>query len=1673
MADIVGFLGYKGQSLAFVDDAHYALIQGNTLCISDLEKGPREMILRCDTGISCFASHPRSGLIALAPIFGSTSIEIMRISTQQIEISLGVPTSAPLIDIAFSRNGDCLYAISDASESLIMCWEVSSGNLRFSSSLGKGYKKVIPNPVHESLFAVYGHEGIVVGTITNIMGSFSVRFDAVVIEPEFRYDEADISPSERQAATVLANTIPCAVWTPFDFLLIGNLQGNILEVAVVNGGALQVGNKSTLKRISTSSSTIYATCMILGSCTLILGTSIGIAVWFPTHSFYSKPTTPLVDCSSPLQTMALSGHISTVALDPSLSRLIMGTFEGEAVKVNVEVQELAVGEPNEEDAYDADVPARVEGPVLVMPEPLSTAQTGAILCTASMTIPNNTSKKQMSVFAVGSQSGTISFWLQPFAEAEAVSSGGIRRAAPRKMTLLSTIEISANYSEVCPIVCSMTPLPFKTKRGGQMLCIGLDNGWIEVWEISAETAEDEDEEEAGGTLRSKRIATRRFFNSPTTSVTGCSFNVGASSQGRNCITASSRSDSCVYVIEVFNTMDGCTFDVVTVIKLDESILPTCVLWNNAALWVGGTNGQFYRYSVDTIQPSSIAADLIFPAPELSCKTESSSATMQFPSIFPGDRLVGAGFGSSSVFSVALEGAASAANSSAHSDVIVTSVGSLQYFATGCVDGSVYLWNVAGDSALTLANRMQLHAGPILTLCFSADSSLLLSTSADGSYFLTTVGKAKLPEPKLMKLNEMGTSDVLFTVPNSDPRTWMEQKQEALLDGLKKTNESSYNNVNSTVLEISTRLQQLLDANAERSELEQMERAEFVVDIVGEEALHKDNQRRAENVRNSYFQLNSFNELIAARVRQTCWDSMAVQSRCLLPLLGSQDENILLFLSSLPIRKCSDEEMLVLERIKRLRAIEVRSQLKDSKGSATKLSKGKSRVAWSSSVQGCPETLSWLAFDGLRWPCADIIEMIAEKEKADAEASKGNKAEAEEEPETSIIEDEDSQVLDAERDVDDNDVFNLLYPPQSVRTQVQKRVQIALLKEIGRIVRAKFNGHFDRLAREKEDVMSSVESRNARIRIILDELKQQDEYLDPKWSPSEIAGAPITVRDDEIVSRPYESEAQRAARLKEEEDRRRREAEKDAEDVKGRALEEMMHGTLEIKRDVFAEASSMQRPEWMDVTPASELTDAQLKEIEAFEARFKALQEEQAKYRKTLEVELDKLKAESVDVCRAFDEKLATMAKLKVEVQRGILAQEVYVARIAHGMSQREEAWQLLKKNESMIVSTRDQRSSLRAKIDSFSSEVERVKNKLNIVQEEERTMEKGFKRDIQTLCNVSFDQDQLRIFSQLYRIRSYPECEDEEDEAEESEVIAGSGAVMGASKGESKSSRNKSASKKSASMAASGAKKGKAKASRGGASASGADILGPMQAAAQALNGDDQEQVKVDDRDPFYAILVQQEKAKKVAAAAIPIMSQLSLESDCPEGFDIDQFQWSKLQELRNARIEKEIEGIILTREYNELKQKFDQLCSEESIVLSCLKDLNAIKDETTAKLQSLESNLIVVISAKQGQDEVDSNAVVTDYSRAALVPVEVIRKFNGRIKEHGKEKIGVLHRIKQFRRKINILDWEAQHLNLESHHYDEYFTDLQLLRVTRDLQQVIREGSNAEQTKVSQSVIY
>jgi hypothetical protein len=712
-------------------------------------------------------------------------------------------------------------------------------------------------------------------------------------------------------------------------------------------------------------------------------------------------------------------------------------------------------------------------------------------------------------------------------------------------------------------------------------------------------------------------------------------------------------------------------------------------------------------------------------------------------------------------------------------------------------------------------------------------------------------------------------------------------------------------------------------------------------------------------------------------------------------------------------------------VRLLRAIEIRTQETQAGGVVTKVPSGKRRCAWSTSMAGMPETTEWVALEGVRWPCEDVVQMLADRAAAEEAAKSAKKAgggggdgndKEQEEEDAVVVEDDEETEADTKRTFDDGDVFNLLYPPQAVRSSVQKRSQIVFLKEVNRLVRAKFNEHFEKLVGAKEDVLSATESRNARIKTIMGELKMDEPMFEPSWSDVEKKASALTVNDNEVVSRPYESEKDRAKRLAEEEERRRRDAEKDADNVFGRALDDMMDGVLSVKKDLLAEGE-MVRPAWMDELDPKDMTELQLKELEEWDDKVKAHEEEQAKYKQALQIELKKLRQDNLDAAAEFDKMLMDMVKTKGAVQKELLSQELYVTRLAHSMARRDQAWTSLKKNASLLNATVSDRGVLRGKIEGYSVQVDDLKQQLNAAVEEDRALDKGFNRHLADATGQTYDLDSLKVFKTLYRMRTFPTG----DNLDESQELQGKSVDGAGGVGESKD---------------------------GG--------LVEMPSSMTMVNPDD----------PFYAYQLLKLKKRTDEANTIPLLEPLDERRDVPDNFSADQETFDALQELRFQKIRQEIEVKKLSHVHTELARKLELLTMEDAMLASMIGDLSDLREDTLGFLRNLESNVDVVVCLAQGNDEVDRDAVVTDYSNGLLIPTDVIDKFNSKVLEHGKTKIKVLARIKQFRRKINIIDWNAKHLTLQAKHYEEYFTDLQLLRVTRDLQSVIREGSNEAQAK-------
>jgi hypothetical protein len=68
----------------------------------------------------------------------------------------------------------------------------------------------------------------------------------------------------------------------------------------------------------------------------------------------------------------------------------------------------------------------------------------------------------------------------------------------------------------------------------------------------------------------------------------------------------------------------------------------------------------------------------------------------------------------------------------------------------------------------------------------------------------------------------------------------------------------------------------------------------------------------------------------------------------------------------------------------------------------------------------------------------------------------------------------------------------------------------------------------------------------------------------------------------------------------------------------------------------------------------------------------------------------------------------------------------------------------------------------------------------------------------------------------------------------------------------------------------------------------------------------------------------------------------------------------------------------VLAIEFSKLKMKLEYLDTEEGVLASCITDIKAGREAALVNLKNLETNLELVVRLRQGQDEVDKDAVVS-----------------------------------------------------------------------------------------------
>lgn len=181
---------------------------------------------------------------------------------------------------------------------------------------------------------------------------------------------------------------------------------------------------------------------------------------------------------------------------------------------------------------------------------------------------------------------------------------------------------------------------------------------------------------------------------------------------------------------------------------------------------------------------------------------------------------------------------------------------------------------------------------------------------------------------------------------------------------------------------------------------------------------------------------------------------------------------------------------------------------------------------------------------------------------------------------------------------------------------------------------------------------------------------------------------------------------------------------------------------------------------------------------------------------------------------------------------------------------------------------------------------------------------------------------------------------------------------------------------------------------------------------------------------------------------------------DCPDG--VDEASMHKMLDLRAERLQAEFEhqqGNVVFEEMKKLLAYFQKERDDAKVVH------DQLQVELTEHQQLMDRELYdieILFKLKQGQVEVPQAAVVTDYSDAVVIDKEVVESRNRRILELGKGKHGkveTLETIKEFRKKLNLIQWEHKMLALQTSDLEERTKDVHMLRVTKGLQSLLKGG--------------
>jgi len=176
---------------------------------------------------------------------------------------------------------------------------------------------------------------------------------------------------------------------------------------------------------------------------------------------------------------------------------------------------------------------------------------------------------------------------------------------------------------------------------------------------------------------------------------------------------------------------------------------------------------------------------------------------------------------------------------------------------------------------------------------------------------------------------------------------------------------------------------------------------------------------------------------------------------------------------------------------------------------------------------------------------------------------------------------------------------------------------------------------------------------------------------------------------------------------------------------------------------------------------------------------------------------------------------------------------------------------------------------------------------------------------------------------------------------------------------------------------------------------------------------------------------------------------------------DLRRERWAIEEEIRQlTAVKEEADGLHAHRQ------------SEHQVEVEKLKAIDQELKDHLDVVADEQFDIELLFFLKQGQVEVPQAAVVTDYADAIVVDKTVVEQRNTRIREIAKEKVESLHTVKNFRKRLSLLDWEHKMLIMRTDDLEERTKDVHMLRVTKDLQSLLHGAGEDSRAKAEAELL-